>query len=99
MLRVYPALTYTLIQFKVNVPILKEAVVLRDEAARMLGFPNHAAFKLQEKMTHDVNPVDALLSDLRTGLTKGGDSERARLTELKNADYQATDANPCPTSR
>ncbi|MCJ1236705.1 hypothetical protein MMC14_004687 [Varicellaria rhodocarpa] len=33
-------------RFKENIPSFHELVVLRDEAARLLGYPNHAAFKL-----------------------------------------------------
>jgi Zn-dependent oligopeptidase len=30
-----------------NIPISHEALVLRDEAARLLGYPNHTGFRLE----------------------------------------------------
>ncbi len=36
-----------------NVPLFKEAMVLRDEAARLLGYPNHAAFRIEDKDGQD----------------------------------------------
>ena len=47
-----------------NVPLFKEAVVLRDEAARLLGYPNHAALRIEDKMAKTPKTVDDFLGDL-----------------------------------
>lgn len=72
-----------------NVPLFKEAITLRDEAARLLGYPNHAAFKIEDKMAKTPKFVDDFLGDLRTRLTPGGDSERKALTALKEQDLKS----------
>jgi metallopeptidase MepB len=78
-----------LIQVPANVPLLKDAVVLRDEAARLLGYPNHAAFVLEDRMAHDVATVNSFLSDLRSKLKQKGAAEASHLGELKKADVNA----------
>ena len=72
-----------------NVPLMQEAIVLRDEAARMLGYPNHAAFRVEDKMAKTPQTVDTFLGDLRSRLTEGGQKEVQKLLELKKADVEA----------
>ena len=76
-----------------NVPLFKETVLLRDEAARLLGYPNHAAFKIEDKMAKTTKTVDDFLGDLRERLTKGGASEKKTLAALKQKDLEAHDAH------
>lgn len=71
-----------------NVPLFKEAIVLRDEAARLLGYPNHATFRIEDKMAKTPQTVDEFLGDLRTRLSQGGKEEIARLKELKRDDLK-----------
>ncbi|KAL9023318.1 MAG: hypothetical protein Q9196_007276 [Gyalolechia fulgens] len=71
-----------------NVPLFREAIDLRDEAARLLGYPNHAAFKIEDKMAKTPKAVDDFLGDLRQRLTKGGAAEKKTLTELKEDDLK-----------
>lgn len=72
-----------------NVPLFREAVVLRDEAARLLGYPNHAAFRIEDKMAKTPQTVDSFLADLRSRLAAGGKKEIAQLLELKKSDLAA----------
>jgi len=72
-----------------NVPLFKEAVVLRDEAARLLGYPNHAAFRIEDKMAKTPETVDNFLGDLRSRLTAGGLKEIEALKELKKQDLES----------
>jgi metallopeptidase MepB len=72
-----------------NVPLLKEALVLRDEAARLLGYSNHAAFRLEDKMVKSPQAVDTFLRDLRSRLSARGLKEIETLKELKKADLES----------
>ncbi|MCJ1437835.1 hypothetical protein MMC27_007222 [Xylographa pallens] len=72
-----------------NVPLFKEAVLLRDEAARLLGYPNHAAFKIEDKMAKTPATVDEFLGDLRKRLAKGGAKEKEILHKLKEEDLKS----------
>ncbi|MFT4062407.1 MAG: M3 family metallopeptidase [Edaphocola sp.] len=47
-----------------NEAIVKEIVALRNERARLLGFPNHAAFVLEERMAGNPETVINFLDDL-----------------------------------
>ncbi|EPE06573.1 thimet oligopeptidase [Ophiostoma piceae UAMH 11346] len=69
-----------------NVDKFRETVLLRDEAARILGYPNHASLVLEDKMAKDCKTVDDFLGDLRKRLTAGGVTEIKHLLELKKAD-------------
>ncbi|KAL9079288.1 MAG: hypothetical protein Q9157_001811 [Trypethelium eluteriae] len=76
-----------------NIEIFKEAVLLRDEAARLLGYPNHATFKIEDKMAKTPKTVDDFLSDLRTKLAPGGLKEIEKLKELKKSDFASRGGN------
>ncbi|KAK3082303.1 hypothetical protein LTS18_007859 [Coniosporium uncinatum] len=72
-----------------NVELFKEAVVLRDEAARILGYNNHAEFRIEDKMAKTPKTVDDFLGDLRTRLAPGGKKEIEKLLELKKEDMKS----------
>jgi metallopeptidase MepB len=72
-----------------NVPLFREAVVLRDEAARLLGYPNHATFRIEDKMAKTPKTVDDFLGDLRSRLKPGAQREREKLKELKKQDLKS----------
>ncbi|KAI1134418.1 Metalloprotease [Hypoxylon sp. FL0543] len=77
-----------------NAPLFKETILLRDEAARLLGYPNHAAFRIEDKMAKDPAVVNSFLSDLRTRLAPGGEKEKERLLELKKKDEESRGLKP-----
>ena len=58
-----------------NKPIFQEVIALRDEAARILGYPNHATMRIENKMAKTPKRVNDFLGDLRVKLQKGGQSE------------------------
>lgn len=69
-----------------NIKLFKEAVVLRDEAARLLGYENHAQFRIEDKMAKTPKTVNDFLGDLRERLAPGGLKEIEKLKALKKAD-------------
>ncbi|KAI0015553.1 peptidase family M3 [Xylariomycetidae sp. FL0641] len=77
-----------------NTPLFKEAILLRDEAARMLGYQNHAAFRIEDKMAKVPETVNTFLADLRTKLTPGGKKEIEHLLELKQKDEKSRGLTP-----
>jgi len=72
-----------------NVPLFREAILLRDEAARILGYNNHAEFRIEDKMAKLPKTVDDFLGDLRTRLAPGGKKEIQKLLELKQQDLKS----------
>jgi metallopeptidase MepB len=71
------------------VPLFTEAIVLRDEAARLLGYPDWASFRIEDKMAKTPKTVNDFLDDLRTQLAPGGVKETTHLKEIKAADLQS----------
>ncbi|RYN69009.1 Saccharolysin [Alternaria tenuissima] len=71
-----------------NVPLFREAILLRDEAARLLGYDNHAQFRIEDKMAKTTKTVDDFLGDLRERLAPGGKKEIEKLMELKEQDVK-----------
>ncbi|PYI01611.1 metallopeptidase MepB [Aspergillus sclerotiicarbonarius CBS 121057] len=69
-----------------NVPLFKEAMVLRDEAARLLGYPNHTAYRLEDRMAKLPEKVNSFLDGLISKFTAKGHEELEKLKELKGAD-------------
>lgn len=55
-----------------NVPLLKEVVVLRAEAAKLLGYESHAALRLEDRMAKTPETVIAFLEGLRSRLVGSG---------------------------
>lgn len=66
-----------------NKELLTEAVKLRAEMAKLLGYENHAAFVLEERMAKNPATVNAFLKDLEAKLLPKGRQEMAELVELK----------------
>lgn len=69
-----------------NVALFREAILLRDEAARILGYNNHAQFRIEDKMAKTTKTVDDFLGDLRKRLAPGGKKEIEKLMEFKKQD-------------
>lgn len=72
----------------INVPLFQEVITLRDEAARLLGYENHAALRIEEKMAKGPEAVREFLDDLRTRLAEGGANEINKLLEYKKKDLE-----------
>lgn len=72
-------------RFPENVEALQRAVALRDDIARLLGFANHAALKIEDKMAPSVESVMARLNKLRTELQPLARAEIDTLYALKKA--------------
>lgn len=69
-----------------NVPLFRELVLLRDEAARILGYPNHAALKTESKMVKTPDMVKSLLSEIKTVLVPRGAEYARELLGLKKTE-------------
>jgi metallopeptidase MepB len=54
-----------------------------------LGYPDHASFKIEDKMAKTPKTVLDFLGDLKTQLAPGGVKEIAHLKELKKTDLEA----------
>lgn len=74
---------------KANAPLIKEIFVLRDEAARLLGYPNHAAVNVEERMAGSVQFVEDFLADLREKLRPAAEINKRRALALKSSDLKA----------
>jgi metallopeptidase MepB len=73
-----------------NVPRLKKRILLRDEAARLLGYPNHAECQLEEKMAESTDFVNVFLKDIKEKLTPIAKLELDALLNLKRAHIEST---------
>jgi saccharolysin len=69
-----------------NSELVIEAVKLRAEIAKLLGYNNHAQFVLEERMAKSPETVGTFLNDLRTKATAKGYEEVAQLLKQKNED-------------
>lgn len=69
-----------------NVGRLQEAMYLRDEAAALLGFENHAAYILKSRMAKTPERVATFLRDLQTKLAPKRNKEYAAMLALKQQE-------------
>ncbi|KAK1773930.1 zincin [Copromyces sp. CBS 386.78] len=72
-----------------NVPLFQEAMLLRDEAARLLGYPDHATLRVESRMAKTPTAVNNLLDDLRNRLAPLAARELNQLLEAKKTDCEA----------
>lgn len=72
-----------------NVPLFREAMLLRDEMARLLGYPTYAEFVIEDKMMKSAKKVDDFLAGLRGRLADGGLDEIKTLKALKKKDVES----------
>jgi thimet oligopeptidase len=66
-----------------NLPLLTEAIALRDQAAKLLGFANHADFVADVRMAKNSKTVGDFLARLRTELVPARDRLNAQMLALK----------------
>ncbi|MBI3542642.1 MAG: Zn-dependent oligopeptidase [Deltaproteobacteria bacterium] len=69
-----------------NVALLEQAIALRDQIAKLSGFPTWAAYQLDAKMAKSPERVNEFLADLATRLAPKVDADLAGLLELKKKD-------------
>ncbi|MDO8757503.1 MAG: M3 family metallopeptidase, partial [Elusimicrobiota bacterium] len=66
-----------------NLPVLREVLARRLKAARLLGYPTHAHFVLEDRMAKDPKTVARFISRLRAKLKVLGRQELLILKSLK----------------
>ncbi|KAJ9481534.1 hypothetical protein VN97_g11941 [Penicillium thymicola] len=81
--------------FPDNLEIFNEAVILRDESARLLGFSSFAAQKSRHKMIKSPHDVDHLLDELYNHLQPLAQKELGTLQRLKKGDGEDGDHSSC----
>ncbi|KAJ4147913.1 hypothetical protein LMH87_002409 [Akanthomyces muscarius] len=69
-----------------NAALFNETILLRDEAARMLGFKSHATRKLRGSMAKNPEKVWAFLTELQSPLTLAAEKELSNLRGIKARD-------------
>lgn len=72
-------------QAEKNLPLLAEAVTLRDQAARLLGYKSHADYVTETRMAKDAAAVASFLGRLQKELVPGRDALNAKMVALKRA--------------
>lgn len=80
-------------RMKMNVPLFRELILLRDETARMLGYTDHASMKTADKMMQTPQAVEALLSDIRTAVAPLASQDVEELLEIKRDEAKSRGAN------
>lgn len=75
-----------------NVDLLRDVILKRDDNARLLGFPSHAAFRLERRVAKAVEWVDEFLGDVESNSLERGAAEMKLLLERK-ALYVRADPN------
>jgi thimet oligopeptidase len=70
---------------RLNLPIFSEALQLRLQAARLLGYATHADYATEENMAKNPKTINAFLGRLRTKLKPLGQEELEVLLGLKRA--------------
>lgn len=73
-----------------NVGLHRQMVLLRDETARMLGYDNHAAFRIADKMMKTPDTVNEFLDQIRHNLVPRGAQLVDEMLQLKRAEAAAT---------
>jgi metallopeptidase MepB len=71
-----------------NVPLFKELIELRDEKARLLGYPDHASVVIEDRMMQTPKAVSEFLGNLLGNLETLATNELYVLKEWKRKDLE-----------
>ena len=71
---------------KHNLQLLDEAIALRDQAARLLGYPTHADYVTEIQMAKNARTVREFEDKLQTRLRERLASDTAKMSAMKLAD-------------
>jgi thimet oligopeptidase len=74
-----------------NVELLEKAIALRDEAAKLLGYPNWSAYTLADRMAGTPQRVETFLTRIDTALKPLAAEQRAKLAALKGSRLEEWD--------
>jgi peptidyl-dipeptidase Dcp len=69
-----------------NRPLIAQILQLRAEQARLLGYPNFAAYRLADTMAQTPEAAEGLLRRIWTPAKRKAKAERAELSEMARAD-------------
>ncbi|MFC7554555.1 M3 family metallopeptidase [Pseudoroseomonas wenyumeiae] len=69
-----------------NRPLIPEILALRNERARLLGYPDFATFRLADSMAGSVEAAQGLLAEVWEPAKRRAAAERERLLELARAE-------------
>lgn len=72
-----------------NVPLFRETILLRDTQARLLGYKNHAEFRIKARAIQSVDYVNNFLASLQESLVPRGLLEMQRLKDAKVTNRKA----------
>jgi len=72
-----------------NTAIIAQVVRLRAQRARLLGYPNHAAYVLRDETAGDAKAVDAMLRQIAGAALHGATQRAAQLQQLIDAQCAA----------
>eukprot|EP00166_Cyanidium_caldarium_P002885 ctg_281.g172 len=75
-----------------NVALLEEAVKLRDDAAKLLGYSSHAAYVLDTRMAGSPAAVTQFLRRISKRMERAAQTELAELRRLKRRELLETGA-------
>jgi peptidyl-dipeptidase Dcp len=69
-----------------NRPLIREILLLRDEAARLLGHDNYAAYRIEDTMAKEIAAVEKLLFQVWDPAKRKAAVERGELQALARAE-------------
>lgn len=75
-----------------NIPLMAEAVKLRDDSARLLGFATYEDYRTEDRMAKNGKTVEGFLAKLREELKPGLGALNQRMLQLKRAGTQSRGA-------
>ncbi len=70
-----------------NIPLLQETLKLRDESAKIKGYPSYAEMALEDRMAEKPENVWNFLNGLLPLLRSKGDAELKELLKIKKKDF------------
>ena len=75
-----------------NLKLLDEAIKLRADGAKLLGYATHADYVAEDRMAKDAATVQAFLGRMKKGLEPALESDRKKMVALKAADAKQKSA-------
>ncbi|OAA66028.1 metallopeptidase MepB [Cordyceps fumosorosea ARSEF 2679] len=75
-------------KLNINTSLFKRILLLRDEAARLVGYNDHASLRISEKMALTSDNVNTFLADMQVRAGVGLKNDVAKLLVHKKAEHE-----------
>jgi metallopeptidase MepB len=82
------ALIHSYAKYKDNAPVFRDIIMLRDEAAQLLGYKSHATLRMEDMMARGPESIVQFMDSVQARLNPISEKYISQLKEIKRRDVE-----------